>query len=469
MHGFRPVVIRLASLLALAGVAPAFAQVGTAFTYQGIVRQLGQPVNSTTDLRFSLWSAASAGSQIGSSISRTVSPDGGLVSEALDFGVSAYAPNAPRWLQIEVRNPAGTGLYVPLGSRQALTAVPFSMNTRGVNVDPDGRVGIGTNEPTSLLHLSSQSGLELRMENETTGMMYHVGVAGVDDSFRIAETGVADRLVIAPTTGNVGIGTATPTQKLHVASNSNPQIRLQDLSTGGRQYHMAINSTDDTFRIAESGVGDRITIQAATGNVGIGTTAPTQRLHVASNSNPQIRLQDLSTGGKQYHMSINSTDDTFRIAESGLGDRITIQPATGNVGIGTTTPTSGFKLDVNGNVRCVALTQTSSREFKQGITPLSNALDAVMKLRGVSYEWNAQAPGNAAGTHDIGFIAEEMNEILPDIVAKDEHGKPVGIDYGKVTPVAVEAIKQLKGENDELKARLAALEAAVAKMSGGVK
>lgn len=92
-----------------------------------------------------------------------------------------------------------------------------------------------------------------------------------------------------------------------------------------------------------------------------------------------------------------------------------------------------------------------------------------MKLKGVTYAWNDKAPAPVQGKHDIGFIADEMNEVLPDLVAKDASGKPVGINYSKVTPVAVEAIKQLKAEGDkkdaqiaDLKARLEKIEALIA-------
>jgi hypothetical protein len=89
-------------------------------------------------------------------------------------------------------------------------------------------------------------------------------------------------------------------------------------------------------------------------------------------------------------------------------------------------------------------------------------LDSIMKLWRVSYTWNDLGPKEVQGTHDIGFIADELDQVLPDIVMKDATGKPVGIDYGKVTPVAVEAIKQLKAENDQLKARLEKIEAMLA-------
>jgi hypothetical protein len=140
---------------------------------------------------------------------------------------------------------------------------------------------------------------------------------------------------------------------------------------------------------------------------------------------------------------------------------LVLNEAGGSVGIGMT-PSGGFRLDVGGTVRCTTLTQTSARELKRDIAPLAGGLDAVMRLRPVTYAWNDKAPEGVRGARDIGFLADEVDAVLPDIVAKDTSGKAVGLDYGKVTPVAVEAIQQLKRENDALKARLERLEARLA-------
>lgn len=235
------------------------------------------------------------------------------------------------------------------------------------------------------------------------------------------------------------------------------------------------------------------------GNIGIGTIAPFNRLDVAAGStigNSTLigsEFNDSANRGLKvgfgYHTPAdNCGPDNFR------GMRVEVVPGTtfcgnstdltfwtdecntscprevmringsGNVGIGTASPGAfdGFRLDVGGNIRCVTLTETSSREFKQDIVPLTGALDSIMKLKGVTYAWNDLAPEPVRGAHDIGFIADEMNEVLPDLVAKDASGKPVGINYSKITPVAVEAIKQLKTENDQLKARLEKIEALLA-------
>jgi hypothetical protein len=142
--------IALALILA-AGAAPAFAQ-GTAITYQGQLKSSGSAVNSPSDFRFSLFTAASGGTQVGSTVTQNaVAVADGLFTTPVDFGVNPYTSNQNLFLQIEVRNPAGSGSFVPMGSRQALTPAPFSLATRGINVNSTGNVGIGTTTPAAPL------------------------------------------------------------------------------------------------------------------------------------------------------------------------------------------------------------------------------------------------------------------------------------------------------------------------------
>jgi hypothetical protein len=79
-----------------------------------------------------------------------------------------------------------------------------------------------------------------------------------------------------------------------------------------------------------------------------------------------------------------------------------------------------------------------------------------MNLRGVYFNWDAEH----GGQHDVGMVAEEVGKVLPEIVEYEENGiDATGMDYGKLTPLLVEAVKALKAENDALKKRIEALEA----------
>ncbi|MBN1147787.1 MAG: hypothetical protein JXA78_11070 [Anaerolineales bacterium] len=107
------------------------AALGPAFTYQGYLTDAGgTPIDSTCDLRFSLWDSLSSGSQVeGNSEALNVGVDGGYFTAAVnslgEFGGSAFNGQA-RWLQIAVRCPAGGGAYTDLTPRQALSAAPYA-------------------------------------------------------------------------------------------------------------------------------------------------------------------------------------------------------------------------------------------------------------------------------------------------------------------------------------------------------
>ncbi len=116
--------------------------VGTAFTYQGELRQQGAVVTSTADMRFRLFDAATGGNQIGPELqllSGTVSK--GHFTVELDFGATAFGPNA-RWLEVVLRTPAGPGTsYTTLTPRQRITPAPVALYALSGNAGAAGPTG----------------------------------------------------------------------------------------------------------------------------------------------------------------------------------------------------------------------------------------------------------------------------------------------------------------------------------------
>jgi hypothetical protein len=99
----------------------------TTFTYQGYLEQNAVPYTGVCDLQVSLFDAASAGTQIGSTLTRTnVAVNGGIFNVQLDFGATAF-DGQDRYLGINVRCPAGSGAYTPLTPRQPITPVPYAI------------------------------------------------------------------------------------------------------------------------------------------------------------------------------------------------------------------------------------------------------------------------------------------------------------------------------------------------------
>jgi hypothetical protein len=111
---------------------------GTAFTYQGQLKEIGRPLTNTCDFGFALYDAATGGAQVGSTVNTNgVALVNGLFNVELDFGVAAFTEEA-RWLEIAVRSPSWDGIgeeppYTTLAPRQAITPAPFALKTRGIN------------------------------------------------------------------------------------------------------------------------------------------------------------------------------------------------------------------------------------------------------------------------------------------------------------------------------------------------
>jgi hypothetical protein len=98
---------------------------------------------------------------------------------------------------------------------------------------------------------------------------------------------------------------------------------------------------------------------------------------------------------------------------------------------------------------------TSSIRWKKNIVEIDKPLDKLAQLRGVYFDWD-EAHG---GGHDVGMIAEEVGKVLPEIVVYEENGIDAdGMDYSKLSPLLVEAVKALVAENELLKAEMITME-----------
>jgi len=127
-----------------------------------------------------------------------------------------------------------------------------------------------------------------------------------------------------------------------------------------------------------------------------------------------------------------------------------------NVGIGTANPTNILTVVQNSATDPIAdaWTTYSSKRWKENIILITGALEKVKKLQGVYFNWKE------TGNHDLGMIAEEVGKIIPEVVAYEENGIDAkSIDYARLTALLVEAVKQLKAENDSLKQRIEIIEA----------
>lgn len=175
---------------------------------------------------------------------------------------------------------------------------------------------------------------------------------------------------------------------------------------------------------------------------GIGTNAPQAKLDVAESSDQVISLRAINTGSGNY---VQAGGNWYGVFASG----------------------SGYDFYAGGPG--VDYGSSSSRRWKQNVHDIKEPLEKLDRLRGVYFDWDA-AHG---GRHDVGMIAEEVGAVLPEIVSYETNGvDAVAMDYSKVSPLLVEAVKALRAEKDaeieELKARVNQLEQLLNhKLNGG--
>lgn len=93
-----------------------------------------------------------------------------------------------------------------------------------------------------------------------------------------------------------------------------------------------------------------------------------------------------------------------------------------------------------------SITELSSKKLKKNIHPLKNSLENIIQLQGVKYDRIDTNEKN-----QIGLIAEDVEKIYPELVTKDKNGNIMGIQYNRVVPILIEAIKKLNQEIEILK------------------
>ncbi len=127
--------------------------------------------------------------------------------------------------------------------------------------------------------------------------------------------------------------------------------------------------------------------------------------------------------------------------------------------LGGSTTSSSYKAYVNGALYATGdVVGSSDRRLKKNINTIENGLAKVEKLRGVTYEWKdakeSGSEGNNVTPERMGVIAQEIIDIVPEVVSHDKENDRYGVSYGHLTGVLIEAIKELNDKVKELEKKL---------------
>ena len=116
-------------------------------------------------------------------------------------------------------------------------------------------------------------------------------------------------------------------------------------------------------------------------------------------------------------------------------------------------------MDIYGHALAGAWHTSSDKRFKKNIQPIRGAYDIVNSLKGATYEYNLEKFKDRSFSEgkQYGFIAQELKEVLPELVKKDEEGF-YGVNYDAIIPILVEALKEQKQKIDRLEEKMTLME-----------
>jgi hypothetical protein len=320
----------------------------------------------------------------------------------------------------------------------------------------NGNVGIGTDTPTHTLDVQGTLNASIILLNG----------APLSVSQWVNASGGA----IHYPGGNVGVATSAPTARLHVVApggfdNLVPIVAQSNstffgaLDAGGHQrFAISLDGDGTSFPVNFYDKYDgnwHRSLSLKLGQVGIGLTAPRTPLHVLGRISSGLDFQSAGAltlfppdGFAWFHIDNGPPGRAIgrlRLSHGpNPGDHeLMCLVQNGNVGVGT--PNPAFRFDVAGPVHATSFPTSSDVRLKTAVAPLTDALARLDALQPVSFEWNEtyRSLGRSTDRREIGLLAHEVEAVFPELVSRWQGCDYRAVDYGRLTAVLVQAIKEL--------------------------
>ena len=335
------------------------------------------------------------------------------------------------------------GLYI---ANQTGATTNYSIYSAGGNNYFGGNVGIGVTSPASNLHIVGGAGggaLVIR-----TGSSVAAGVSENAVPMSITYRHPSATNIQVPMTeyslqsaggGALVNGTFGPTIGFSAVTQS-PETNNRRIGTLGFVWANVVDGTRASDfvvnNVATGGTLQEVLRINALGSVGIGTTSPATKLAVVggvgigttdSFANAAIAANNLAVQGS---VGIGVTAPAYAVDVKASGTGVIARFNSDNV--------TGCTLDANGTISC-----SSDASLKKNVNELGSALTTIGQLNPVSYNWNYQGDGDK---QQVGFLAQEVEGVLPGLVSTDITGYKQLNTIGMV-PYLVKAIQEL---NDKI-------------------
>ena len=215
------------------------------------------------------------------------------------------------------------------------------------------------------------------------------------------------------------------------------------------QADLRLGDADSTHYVgfqAESSIATSVVYTMPATGQSAGYVLQTDGSGVLSWTSPALDITDQVAATATYYPAILTATSGETTVLNTSSSKLTFQPSTGNFTVSG--QVSGGSASFTNNMSAGSITETSSIALKENITPIEDALDAILKLTGKVYDRK-----DGSSYNEVGLIAEEVNEVIPNVVKKDATGNSESIYYSRLSAYLIEAVKALKTEVDSLKGK----------------
>lgn len=413
----------LTSFAIIVSTFAAAAQTST-FTYQGRLSDGAAQASGTYDLGFALFDQAAGGAQIGTAQTRAaVNVSNGVFTVQLDFGAAAF-PGANRFLEITVKRPSDAN-FTTLAPRQPVTSTPYAI--RALNATNADNATTAATATTATMATTATNAQQLGgtaasgfVQTDSTAFVRSQTTQQTSSNFNIDGTGTAN-VFNAATQYNIGGSRVLFTDG---DGGANTFLGLQ---TGRVNSSGSLNAFGGYLAGSKNTSGGSNTIIGANARISTFASALNHATAIGADSN--VFTSDTIALGR-----INGTDTVY------VYGGLKVTPGVGGI----------QQLCVN--AQSIVSVCSSSLRYKTNIAPFSFGLNLVRQLQPISFDWRD------GGMKDVGFGAEDVAKINPQLVIYNKEGQVEGVKYDRFSVLFVNAFKEQQTQIEAKQSQLDALQ-----------
>ena len=264
--------------------------------------------------------------------------------------------------------------------------------------------------------------------------------------------------------GNIGIGTQNPADILHISggASQNTLFNGNGINIGVGKDNRVSASGGIAFGGGKEVQGTAVIAGSDSHTEGSATNSIIMGTSSYGKANCDIAIGDYNKASYAHSALFGSSLETgisfqYIFGRGNSVCRMNSEDLNKTIMFIVAYDSNVFTIDREGNVNAKSFNESSDERLKTNVNTISSSLDNILKLRGVTFNWKKSASNDHL---HYGFIAQEVEKVFPDLVGTDSNGFKT-VNYSGVIPVLTEAIKtqqeeieSLKSENEQLKSTL---------------